>query len=752
MSDNVTFTRRDAQRIADAVRLVERSQRGVGEDTLRERSPSPIVQLVTLNSLTPDGDDRYDGNWILADGDTYTAEDAVWVMNPNGVSLALSTYYLARGGPFVNGRFVFFICEPEPATASNHLLLNGSTHTDTVAQAAAKGALVVGNATPKWDRLTVGTDAYVLTADSAQTLGVKWAPASGSGTLTSITATTPIVVTPDPITTTGTISHAASGVTPTTYGDSSHYPIFTVNATGHLTAASIQAVYYQTFEYNTNPLTQRAVVNFIDGGAHDTTIVGADNAGAGRTEYTVEAYSTIQDGADTVSTQRDRLKLTGSQRPTITDDSGNGRTIASFDIPLSSQNSNFSADTAIGTYYLVTISGGDVICTLPDASNGKLIHRFKIDGAANGHKLVINRETTDVIDGVTSYTMDKDYQYIELYRSASGNWWVDCCEDEGGVNTQTGTTYTFARTDRGLLITFTNASPIAATLPQATTNGFGTGFVMDVQNRGVGTLTITPTTSTIDGAASIVIRQDHGLRIFSNGTDYYTQRGILKVPVLVSEGGTGLTTFNTYSVVATGTTATGPFTDLGSSTSAYIMIGQGSAAYPTWNAVSGDVTMDNAGVMTVGAIIGRLTTTTLTGDFSNTGTTTVPQAVGLGFTASGNSTKWRARWVLYVDAPGTFAGCNFTVTYGAGTPTDTIWISRGTGTTVNTIKDDYISGAGPTTNFCAGNNADGVITIDLWVNNSGTAAGTILLKAASVTSPQVTTIKKGSYVTSWRET
>jgi hypothetical protein len=38
----------------------------------------------------------------------------------------------------------------------------------------------------------------------------------GSGTVTSITTMMPIVVTPDPITTSGVVSHAASGVTPAT--------------------------------------------------------------------------------------------------------------------------------------------------------------------------------------------------------------------------------------------------------------------------------------------------------------------------------------------------------------------------------------------------------------------------------------------------------------------------------------------------------------------------------------------------------
>lgn len=79
------------------------------------------------------------------------------------------------------------------ATARTNLGLgSAATHATTDYEAAgtavlktladAKGDLIAATANDTWDRLAVGTDGQVLTADAASTPGVKWAtPAAGGG-------------------------------------------------------------------------------------------------------------------------------------------------------------------------------------------------------------------------------------------------------------------------------------------------------------------------------------------------------------------------------------------------------------------------------------------------------------------------------------------------------------------------------------------------------------------------------------------
>lgn len=94
------------------------------------------------------------------------------------------------------------------------------------------------------------------------------------------------------------------------------------------------------------------------------------------------------------------------------------------------------------------------------------------------------------------------------------------------VNAQVGTTYTVADTDRAKLVTFSNGSAIAVTLPQAGTgSAFANGWFVDFVNKGAGSATVTPATSTINGAATLVLATNQSARVYSDGTNYQVFAG-----------------------------------------------------------------------------------------------------------------------------------------------------------------------------------------------------------------------------------
>lgn len=161
---------------------------------------------------------------------------------------------------------------------------------------------------------------------------------------------------------------------------------------------------------------------------------------------------------------------------------------------------------------------------------------------ASATNYIVVLRSTGVISVSTAVTNWNDANnYQRVYKLTTSATAVTATEDhragQGGVhggqgiassdefvNAQTGTAYSYVTADKGKLVTHSNAGAIAGTLPQAGAS-FPSGWWVDVQNRGAGTLTITPTTSTVDGAASLVLTTGQGVRLASDGVNYFTQRG-----------------------------------------------------------------------------------------------------------------------------------------------------------------------------------------------------------------------------------
>jgi hypothetical protein len=75
-------------------------------------------------------------------------------------------------------------------TLTNKTLTSPVLTTPSISNIDAKGDLLAGTADNTIGRLAVGTNGYILTADSAETTGMKWAAAAGGGGMTLISTTT----------------------------------------------------------------------------------------------------------------------------------------------------------------------------------------------------------------------------------------------------------------------------------------------------------------------------------------------------------------------------------------------------------------------------------------------------------------------------------------------------------------------------------------------------------------------------------
>lgn len=102
---------------------------------------------------------------------------------------------------------------------------------------------------------------------------------------------------------------------------------------------------------------------------------------------------------------------------------------------------------------------------------------------------------------------------------ASSHAWV--FSSASLVRSVFGTADTIQDTDRAKLIDVNSTSAVAQTLPRAGVGGaFASGWYAQIRNSGTANITVTPTTSTIDAAASLVIRPGQSVTIRSDGSNY----------------------------------------------------------------------------------------------------------------------------------------------------------------------------------------------------------------------------------------
>ena len=204
-----------------------------------------------------------------------------------------------------------------------------------------------------------------------------------------------------------------------------------------------------------------------------------------------------------------------------------------------------SVNPQIGITYTVLAADRGKLVTLSNAASiAVTLTQAGVVGFEAGYYATVSNigvgaatitPTTSTINGAATLVLTSGMA-VNLY--SDGTNYRAIVVDAAGVpvNAQTGIAYTYLSGDRGKLVTHSNAAAIAGTLPQAS-GVFGSGWSMSVQNRGAGTLTITPTTSTIDGGTTLALTPGQGVLIASDGANYFTVRGA------ASGSGGGLTNF-----------------------------------------------------------------------------------------------------------------------------------------------------------------------------------------------------------------
>lgn len=119
--------------------------------------------------------------------------------------------------------------------------------------------------------------------------------------------------------------------------------------------------------------------------------------------------------------------------------------------------------------------------------------------------------------------------------------WAAAPATAGGVSVKTAN-YTAVSGDSGKLIVFNSGSAVTLTLPASPPSAL---WNIEVANIGAGALTVSPNSLNIDGSASsVTVNQNQGLGIFTDNTNYFTERGMGLAGILaVAGGGTGQSSY-----------------------------------------------------------------------------------------------------------------------------------------------------------------------------------------------------------------
>ena len=285
------------------------------------------------------------------------------------------------------------------------------------------------------------------------------------------------------------------------------------------------------------------------------------------------------------------------------------------------------------------------------------------------------------------------------------------------TNIQTGSSYTIQASDCGKLVSFTNANPVPVILPQAGTV-IVSGCWIELQNAGAGTVTIIPTASTIDGAASVQLVTNAGLQVISGSGQFYTQRG--------SGGGSGSGNSGTVSTASSaqlayypsaGTAVSGSGCTIGGSPNSDLTCN----SFRSTGLLQGEVDLYPASGSTnyVGLVAPASVPATYT--LQLPGSAPVNQLLSFGPPSSGVST---GTWINVPTGGGTGVGGGSV--YCAGSGTNTITCAGSPAPSSYTVGMTVSLRAGGTNTGAATMNIAGIGATSVLIDGAAVAAGQIV--------------------------
>ncbi len=270
-------------------------------------------------------------------------------------------------------------------------LIQGTDLSDLVASATAttKGDLLAATAPGVIDRLGVGANGTVLTADSGETTGMKWAALGGGGGGGDMLQSTY-----DP-NTDGIIAIANGGTNASTAATArTNLGISTVGNTGD--AADLTGT-LAAARIASNSLALAKLVNATG----TAKIVGRYSASTGAWEEL------------TISTG---LAVDGSGNLTASGGGGGGSTA------IATKTTNYTTTNADHTLLVDATSGAVTITLVAVSGNSGLIHVIKkIDSSAN--TVTIDGNSSETIDGATTQVLNGQWQSLEIHTDASA-WYI----------------------------------------------------------------------------------------------------------------------------------------------------------------------------------------------------------------------------------------------------------------------------------------------------------------------------------------